>query len=172
MKKYQTLKQEIYDLAALPPEQQSVYEAVWNFYQYALDWDTFTAFWLAQIDRLHPQLSRKEITETPLFKICEDMDARLAINQGYTRPGDYRDELQSIIEQKFPSRYAFCQTVGLDEGYLSRVLNKRQHISMKKLAYILDALGYEVTIREKTGHPGATAPDTKREAITHVGDVP
>ena len=118
------------------------------------------------------QLSRKDITETPLFKICEDMDARLAINQGYTRPGDYRDALQSIIEQKFPSRYAFCQTVGLDEGYLSRVLNKRQHISMKKLAYILDALGYEVTIREKTDHPGATAPDTKREAITHVGDVP
>ena len=43
---------------------------------------------------------------------------------------------------------------------------------MKKLAYILDALGYEVTIREKTDHPGATAPDTKREAITHVGGVP
>ena len=43
---------------------------------------------------------------------------------------------------------------------------------MKKLAYILDALGYEVTIREKIDHPGATAPDTKREAITHVGDVP
>jgi hypothetical protein len=172
MKKYQTLKQEIYDLDALPPEQQSVYEAVWNFYQQAPDWDTFTAFWLAQIDRLHPQLSRKDITETPLFKICEDMDARLAINQGYTRPGDYRDALQSIIEQKFPSRYAFCQTVGLDEGYLSRVLNKRQHISMKKLAHILDTLGYEVIIREKTDHPGATAPDTKREAITHVGDVP
>ena len=31
---------------------------------------------------------------------------------------DYRDELQMIIEQKFPSRYAFCQTIGLDEGYL------------------------------------------------------
>ena len=44
MKKYQTLKQEIYDLDALPPEQQSVYEAVWNFYQQAPDWDTFTAF--------------------------------------------------------------------------------------------------------------------------------
>ena len=96
MKQYQTLKQEIYDLDALPPEQQSVYEAVWNFYQKAPDWDTFTAFWLAQIDRLHPQLSRKDITETPLFKICEDLDARLAINQGYTRLGAYRDELQSI----------------------------------------------------------------------------
>ena len=158
MKKYQTLKQEIYDLDALPPEQQSVYEEVWNFYQQAPDWDTFTAVWLAQIDRLYPQLSRKDITETPLFKICEDLDARLAINQGYTRPSDYRDELQRIIKQKFPSRYAFCQTIGLDEGYLSRVLNKRQHISMKKLAQILDAIGYEVTIQEKTVHPSETAP--------------
>jgi hypothetical protein len=97
MKKYQTLKQEMYDLDALPPEQQSVYEVVWNFYQQAPDWDTFTAFWLAQTDRLHPQLSRKDITETPLFKICEDMDARLAINQGYTRPSDSHDELQRIF---------------------------------------------------------------------------
>ena len=61
------------------------------------------------------------------------------------------------IDQKFPSRYAFCQTTGLDEGYLSRVLNKRQHISMKKLAHILDAIGYELTIREKTGHHGEAA---------------
>jgi hypothetical protein len=157
MKKYQTLKQEIYDLDALPPDQQSIYEAVWDFYQQEPDWDTFTAFWLAQVDQLQPQLTRKEITETPIFKICEDMDARLVINQGYTRISDYRDELQMIIERKFPSRYAFCQTIGLDEGYLSRVLNKRQHISMKKLAQILDAIGYEVTIREKTDHPGETA---------------
>src|SRR5215471_17525730 len=61
MKKYQKLKQEIYDLDALPPEQQSVYETVWNFYQQAPDWDTFTAFWLAQIDRLCPQLSRTRL---------------------------------------------------------------------------------------------------------------
>src|SRR5262249_4322617 len=118
MKKYQNLKQEIYDLDAVPPEQQSVYEAVWNFYKQAPDWDRFTQFWLVQMDRLHPQLSRKDITETPLFKSCEDLDARVAINQGYTCASDYRDELQKIIEQKFPSRYAFCQTVGLDEGYL------------------------------------------------------
>lgn len=154
MKTYQTLKHEIYDLDALPPDQQRMYEAVWNIYQQEPAWDTFTAFWLAQVDRLHPALSRKAITETPIFKICEDMDARLAISQGYTRPSDYRDELQMIIEQKFPSRYAFCQTVGLDEGYLSRVLNKRQHISMKKLAHILDAIGYEVTLREKTASLG------------------
>jgi hypothetical protein len=157
MQKYQTLNHEIYDLDALPPNQQSIYEAVWDFYQQEPDWDTFTAFWLAQVDQLQPQLTRKDITETPIFKICEDMDARLAINQGYTRPSDYRDELLMIIEQKFPSRYAFCQTIGLDEGYLSRVLNKRQHISMKKLAQILDAIGYEVIIREKTDHPGETA---------------
>ena len=31
MKKYQTLKHEMYDLDALPPDQQSIYEAVWNF---------------------------------------------------------------------------------------------------------------------------------------------
>ena len=57
MKTYRTLKQEMYDLDALPPEQQSVYEAVRNCHQQAPDWDTFTAFWLAQIDRLYPQLS-------------------------------------------------------------------------------------------------------------------
>ena len=128
MKTYQTLKNEIYDLDSLPADQQSIYEAVWGFYQQEPTWDTFTAFWLGQVDRLQPKLTRAEIVETPIFKICEDMDARLAIKQGYARPGDYRDELQMIIDEKFHSRYAFCQITGLDEGYLSRVLNKR-HIS-------------------------------------------
>ena len=49
MKKYQTLKHEIYDLDALPLDQQSIYKAVWDFYQQEPDGDTFTAFWLAQI---------------------------------------------------------------------------------------------------------------------------
>ena len=83
MKTYQTLKQEMYDLDALPPDQHSIYEAVWDVYQQEPDWDTFTAFWLAQVERLHPQLTRKAITETPIFKICEDMDTRLALSQGY-----------------------------------------------------------------------------------------
>ncbi len=48
---------------------------------------------LAQVDQLQPQLTRKDITETAIFKICEDLDVRLAINQGYTRPSDYRDAL-------------------------------------------------------------------------------
>ena len=149
MKKYQTLKNEIYDLASLSPDQRDIYEAVRDFYQQEPAWDKFTAFWLARVDRLQPKLTRKEITETPIFKICEDMDSRLAIKGGYARPGDYRDELQMIIDQRFSSRYAFCQTIGLDEGYLSRVLNKRQHISIKKLTQILDAIGYELTIRKK-----------------------
>ena len=95
-------------------------------------------------------MTRKVIVETPIFRILEDMDSRLAIKQDYARRGDYRDELQVIVDQNFPSLYAFCQTIGLDEGYLSRVLNKRQHISMKKLTQILITIGYELTIREKS----------------------
>ena len=149
MKTYRTLKNEIYDLTVLPSHQREIFEGAWDFYQQHPDWDKFTAFWLAQVDRLQPELTRQEITETAIFKICEDMDSRLAIEQGYARRSDYRDELQVVIDQRFPSRYAFCQTVGLDEGYLSRVLNKRQHISIKKLTQVLNTVGYELTIREK-----------------------
>ncbi len=88
-------------------------------------------------------------SNSTIWKICEDMGSRLAIKQGYARRGDYRDELMDLIESKYPSRYAFCREVGLDEGYLSRVLNKRQHFSVKKLEKVLDALGCELTIREK-----------------------
>ena len=150
MKEYQTLKNEIYDLASLPPDQRKIFETVWNLYEQGPDWDKFSTFWLARVDGLQPKLTRKEIVETPIFKILEDMDSRLAIKQDHARRGDYRDELQVIVDQNFPSRYAFCQTIGLDEGYLSRVLNKRQHISMKKLTQILSTIGYELTIREKS----------------------
>ena len=105
MKKYQTLKNEIYDLDSLPPDQLEIYEAAWGFYQQEPNWDGFTAFWLAHVDRLQPKLTHKEITETPIFKICEDMDSRLAIKGGYAASSDYRDELQMIIDEDFPSRY-------------------------------------------------------------------
>ena len=72
---------------------------------------------------------------------------------------------------KVPSDMPSARLLGLTKA-ISLCTQQAAAYLNEKLAYILDALGYEVTIREKTDHPGATAPDTKREAITHGGGVP
>jgi len=100
MKTYRTLENELIDLTALSPEQKKIYERVKRFYDKRPHWDKFEAFWLRQVDTLQPALTRKEIVNTPIWKICEDMDSRLAIEQGYARRGDYLDELLGLIETK------------------------------------------------------------------------
>jgi hypothetical protein len=149
MKTYRTLRNAVYDVTALPPEQKKIYEKVKRFSDKRPHWDRFTGFWVRQMDTLQPALTRKEIVNTPIWKICEDMDSRIAIEQGYARRSDYLDELLDLIESKRRSPRAFCREVGLDEDYLNRVLNKRQPFSLRKLEKVLDALGYELTIREK-----------------------
>lgn len=62
---------------------------------------------------------------------------------------DYRDKLAKAISEKYSSMYKFCKATGMDEGFLSQVLNKKKHLSIKTLTEILENIGYELTIVAK-----------------------
>lgn len=67
-------------------------------------------------------------------------------------PTDYRDILAKIISEKYSSRYQFCKTIGIDEAFLSNVLSKKKHFSLKNLEDILEKIGYEIDfIKKKSG---------------------
>lgn len=62
---------------------------------------------------------------------------------------DYRDLLAKIISEKYLSRYQFCRVIGIDEAFLSNVLNKKKHFSLKNLEEILAKIGYEISMVKK-----------------------
>ncbi|MBI4283618.1 MAG: hypothetical protein HY663_04025, partial [Chloroflexi bacterium] len=144
-----TLSGEAFNLDELPAELQAVYSEVKSFYDTNIDWTEFTNLWMSKIREVFSNVKPSVIVEEPLYKICQDLDSRLGIRQGYTREPDYRDLLADIISLHYKSRYQFCKEIGVDEGYLSSVLNKKKNLSLEKLQEILNRTNYRIVFIEK-----------------------
>lgn len=81
------------------------------------------------------ELGKRKIEhESALFKICDDLEARLGIAQGKASPPDYRHHLVALIEERYGSRYKFCKDTGIDQGQLSRILAGRADFSLESAA--------------------------------------
>ena len=78
--------------------------------------------------------------------MAADLSGRIAVAAGIARLGDYRDELEELIREKFPSRRAFCEASGLSEDMLSHVLAGRKDLSLAKLTEALGRIGYRLRI--------------------------
>lgn len=72
--------------------------------------------------------------------------------------GDYRDELEELIQSNFPNRRAFCKAAGLSEDMLSHVLKGRKHLSLESLTRALERIGYKLRILPAV--PGEPLPQT------------
>ena len=98
------------------------------------EWSAFAAWWAEEFHRLGlPEGS-------PVYRVCQDLEARLGIAQGKVATPDYRDYLADLIEERYGSRYRFCKEAGVDPGHLSRVLASRSELSVQNLQRILEAL--------------------------------
>jgi hypothetical protein len=91
-------------------------------------------------------LTRREITKTPVWRLAQDIRGRMMIAAGLARRGDYRNDLEHLILERFPSRRAFCEATGISEDMLSHVLAKRKHLSIDTLSDALGKIGYIIQI--------------------------
>ena len=57
--------------------------------------------------------------------------------------------VQSAMEAEGMSAYKISMETGLSQGLLSRFLRGQSPLSLRALTLVLDALGYELTIRKK-----------------------
>jgi hypothetical protein len=87
-------------------------------------------------------MSRRQLIDTPLFRIAQDLSGRIAIRKGYARVGDYRDELQLLIATRFKNRREFCEATGISEDMLSHVLAGRKDLSLGTLGKALEKIGW------------------------------
>lgn len=152
MKIYTTLENEKYDCCQLPSKQKKFLEIVLKYYSEDPSWDEFSQFWLSEGHEFFEKIKGEELVELPIYKICQDMELRLGIKQGYTRERDYRDDLEEMIAADFSSNYKFCQLTGIDQGFLSNVIKKRKNFSITKLEKTLHKVGYRLSIQKEAVH--------------------
>ena len=60
-----------------------------------------------------------------------------------------REEIISAISEQGKTAYAVSMKSGIDQGLLSRYFAGKSALSVKSLDALLNALGYELTIRRK-----------------------
>jgi hypothetical protein len=128
------------------------------------DWTRFAAWWNAEFKATGLNSS------SALYRICQDLEARLGINQGKVSPPDYRDYLAELIDSQFGSRQEFCRVAELDPGQLSRVLAGRGDLSMKILQKILEVLHAQLVIQTQGEAHMKTSVDRAVEAIATIVD--
>jgi len=114
----------------------------------AKDWSAFSNLWMSKVSEFYSEqgLTRPQIRQTAGYRVGQDLDSRFAIASGLARTPDYRDELESLIGERFQSRREFCEATGLTEDMLSHVLSKRKHLAINTLEESLRRIGYTLHI--------------------------
>jgi hypothetical protein len=122
------------------------------------DWCDFDNRWTRAVAALYDArgVRRAEARRTAVYRVAQDLSSRIAIASGMARLPDYRDDLEDLIREHFPSRRAFCKATGLTEDLLSHVLAGRKHLSLPALTRALERIGYTLHImpdprRKQTG---------------------
>jgi len=147
---YEDLSGRRWNLGPLARRERDFLRAFVKRVNEGLSWPDLCGSWRVKLLNLYHGRSRKDVVRLPLYAICQDIESRVGIDQGFFRQRDYRDDLAEMIRRKFPSRYRFAKRVGIDEALLSRVLRKKAHLSIGKLESALTAFGYRVALVRST----------------------
>src|SRR6266487_5171192 len=138
---YQTMSGRKLPVSKLSRPEKELLARVHQKYNARLEWTRFAAWWNAEFTK--SRLS----TISPVYRICQDLEARLGIHQGSVSPPDYRDFLLDLIDARFGSRHEFCQATGVDPGQLSRVFAGRADLSLRALHKVLEVLQARLIIQ-------------------------
>jgi hypothetical protein len=156
---YQTITGRQLPLSKLSKSEKTLLGRVQQKFNARLEWTRFAAWWNAEFTR--SGLS----TKSPVYRICQDLEARLGIQQGSVSPPDYRDFLADLIDGRFGSRHEFCQATGVDPGQLSRVFAGRADLSLRALEKVLEVLHARLVIQTEEQAREQTSVARAEEAL-------
>ena len=145
---YQDLKGRELALDDLPADERRLISELRSAAKKSKDWSSFSNLWMSKVSEFYSPrgLTRPQIRQTAGYRVGQDLDSRMAIAKGLARAPDYRDELESLIGERFQTRRAFCEATGLTEDMLSHVLSKRKHLAINTLEESLRRIGYTLHI--------------------------
>ena len=138
---YQTITGGRIALANLSEAEHAFLAKVAKKYNARQDWTCFAAWWNAEFN------ASGLATSSVAYRICQDLETRLGIDQGKVAPPDYRDFLIELIDTQFGSRQEFCRRPEVDPGQLSRVLASRGDLSIRVLQKVLEVVHAHLVIQ-------------------------
>jgi transcriptional regulator with XRE-family HTH domain len=156
---YPTITGRFLDLGGLAAGESAFLAAVRRRYAAEPEWTEFAAWWMSELQRAGLSM------DSPAYRICQDLEARLGIAQAKVAPPDYRDYLADLIEERYGSRYRFCKETGVDPGHLSRVLASRSELSVQNLQRILEALHAALVIQPEEEVAERVSPERGARAL-------
>jgi transcriptional regulator with XRE-family HTH domain len=159
---YQTITGRHIPSSKLNRSEKDFLTRVQQKYHGRLEWTRFAAWWNAEFTRTGLP------TKSPVYRICQDLEARLGIQQGSVSPPDYRDFLADLIDAQFGSRHEFCQATGVDPGQLSRVFAGRADLSLRALQKVLEILQAQLVIQTQEQARNQTSVARAAEALALV----
>lgn len=145
---YRNLKGEVFSIHGLPEDERKLIAELQSKAKRAKEWSVFRNFWMSRVSEFYEPLglTRPQILKTVGYRIGQDLASRMGIKEGWMRHPDYRDELETIIHQRFKTRREFCEATGLSEDMVSHVLAKRKHLAVSTLEESLRRIGYTLHI--------------------------
>ena len=97
MCKYRTLTGKVFDLGILPQAHLRVYESLKDYFEQGPTWNEFAIRWTNETREIFESSAIERVTETPLFQICQDLESRLGIKQGFVKPvPDFQSEIKEL----------------------------------------------------------------------------
>ncbi|MFA4880601.1 MAG: hypothetical protein WC650_03175 [Candidatus Doudnabacteria bacterium] len=163
---YVTLDGAKFDLDALSEQEQKVYQVVRQFLERAPEpgWGgEFPNFWSSQLVNLYG--GEQQMLGTVLYEICQDLEARLGIKQGYIKPPEEHDWLWEDLGITCSGKlifffYAVRGFRGLGEE------KAQSYLYLLHLMEILPLLGYPFRHRPE---PHSDYLETDLEGLTAAG---
>jgi hypothetical protein len=128
------------------------------------DWDAFDNYWTREVMRFYDArgVPCDVWRDGPVARVALDLSGRIAVAAGLARVGDWRDDLEELVRDEFPTRRAFCEATGISEAMLSHVLAGRKDLSLGTLTKALDRIGYALHIQRGPEVRPAPAVRTKQ----------
>ena len=158
-KEYRTITGRTLGLSSLTKPERAFLLDMYRDYEKGPSWSEFASLWPIAFGR--SGLSRESV----VYRVCQDLEARLGIAQGSVATPDYRDYLADLIEERYGSRYRFCKETGVDPGHLSRVFASRSELSLHSLQKILQALHAALVIQPQDVITAEASPERAVEAL-------
>lgn len=156
---YQTITGRRLKLDRLSANERKFLAAVERKFRGRPEWSEFASWWVSRIGKAKLPVS------SAVRRICQDLEARLGIAQKKVAAPDYRDYLADLIEERFGSRYKFCEAAGIDAGQLSRVFASRAELSLPALQKILHVLGAALVIQAEETVEAKASPEEAIRAL-------
>jgi hypothetical protein len=163
---YQTLTGRHINLVGITRDERAFLRDALTKYFEQPEWSEFSTWWQTSYPPSVNSADRR------VRRVCYDLESRLGIVQGTVAFPDYRDYLADLIDEKYPSRYRFCQDTAIDQAHLSRVIAGHADLSLDLLQKAAAKLGSAIILLPQADLTGATCLERSCDLLAHLADDP